>query len=168
LRSAATAFGLTGLALLGGCSKMEEGDLRNYVGQWFSLGETVGFEAQNGCTAGVFRLLDTRIASAMPMVTSTYQAADRLHSRGVMAYNQPHVAPDQTLVDMANDHRALGMVMRRTGLDARPCMSDVIETAFSYALNNPRAVLGFDLETGALMLMDPTHNLLVVAMGEGG
>ena len=144
---------------------MSEAGLRAHMAQWFALGETLGFAAQPGCVAGAFRLIDTQMGSALPVVQSVPRAVQMVQDRGAVALDRAGLPPDQALVDIVNVSRSLGIKMRRAGLEGRACMDDVVESAFRYALENPAAVLGFDRDLGALMLMDPDTSVLIVAIG---
>jgi len=160
-----------GLALicvaLGGCVRMDEAALRAHMAQWFALGPTMGFGAKQDCAAAAFRLVDTEVGSALAVVNSVPKAVNILQLRGTVALDQPDVAPDEGLVELINTDRALGYQMRRAALEGRVCMDEITASAFGYALTNPQAVLAFDASLGALMLLDPGTNVLIVAMGEG-
>jgi hypothetical protein len=153
--------------LIAGCARDDEAAVRARVQQWFSIGETLAFKASIGCATGLFRLTDFQIKSAMPQVRDVPQMLITLKLRGVVALNDVDQPPDQALVDLANAERATGMRMRRVALEARDCMEGRTESAFSYALVNPRAVLAYDRENQALMLLDPKTGVLIVVMGSG-
>lgn len=159
-------LGVVGLLALSGCARVDEGEMRSALGAWFSLGNTVSFTARQGCAAGVFHLTGTEIGSAMPVLRDAVRAAPEIRQRGRMALDDPALAPDRAMVQIANLDRSLGMRMRRAGLDGRACMDDVTESAFHHALINPAALLAYDAELGALILMDPAHALLVITIGE--
>lgn len=161
------ALALAGLLGLQGCGRMEEEALRAHLAQWFALGETVAFAAQSDCAAATFRLVDTQMTSALGVVRAAPRMAQVLRTRGVVALDNPDEAPDAGMVALANADRDLGYRLRRAALEGRICMDDFSESAFRYALDNPRAVLGFDDETSGLMLMDPDTGVLIFAMGEG-
>lgn len=160
------ALGLAGLMALSGCARMAEGEMRAALGQWFALGETVGFAAQQGCAAGVFSLVDTQIGSAMPVVPSAGQAVIMVRERGRMALDDAALTPDRAMVDIANLDRELGMRLRRAALEGRACMDALTESAFRHALTQPEAVLAHDADLGALILMAPREGRLIVAMGD--
>ncbi len=165
--SAAPALALTGVMALGSCDRTDETAMRAHLGQWFALGETMSFDAKWNCAAGAFRLVDTQVGSALPVVGNAPRAMQILLDRGAVALDQAGVAPNQTLIDMVNANRDMGTKMRRAGIDGLTCMDDLTESAFSYALGTPGGLLAFDSELGALILMDRTRALLVVSIGEG-
>lgn len=158
--------GLGGLLTLGGCERLDEAEMRAYLGQYFALGETLSYRATLDCIGGAFRLADGHVSASLPVTRNVRQAVQVIERRGLMALDDPALSPDQAMVDIANTARSLGLAMRRTGLDARDCMDDVAGSAFGYALVNPGAVLAYEVETGALILMDTSLNILVVAMGQ--
>lgn len=156
---------LAGIALLSACARDAEAAQRGRVVAWFALGETVEFAATMNCAVGLYRVADGRIKAAMPVAASAPEMARVLAVRGVAAWTAPALAPDAAMVAMANLDRPTGMAMRRAGLEARACMGMLSESAFHHMLGRPGAVLAWEAETGALMLMDASTGLLIVAMG---
>ena len=153
------------LAVASGCAREDEGVLRARLDRWFSIGDTVAFHASSDCVAAAFRLVQMQVKSPLPVVSAASDALRTLSRRGIVALDDPAQAPDAALVELVNVDRPTGMGMRRAALEGRMCMNDEVESAFRYALDNPRAVLAFEAETGTLMLMDPRTGLLVVARG---
>ncbi len=141
--------------------------MRARLEQWFQLRETVSFDAQYGCAAGVFRLADADIGAAMPVAGSVREMLIALPRRGVAALNDPRQAPDRAMTEAANAERATGMAMRRIGLEARDCLRGPAEGAFRQALISPGAVLAYDRTSATLMLLDPGQGVLIAAMGAG-
>ncbi|MGX0975178.1 hypothetical protein ACSSVY_000876 [Roseovarius sp. MBR-51] len=160
-------FGLAGLVGLSACARDAEVAQRGRLAAWFALGETVEFTAAMHCAVGLYRVADGRIKAAMPVAGSAPEMARVLGARGRAAWGAPGQAPDAAMIAMANVDRPTGMAMRRVGLEARACMGEVSESVFHHLLGKPGAVLAWEAETGALMLMDPGTGLLIVAMGEG-
>ncbi len=152
---------------LGSCARTDETALRAHLGQWFALGETMSFDSNWSCAAGAFRLVDTQVGSALPIIGNAPRAMQVLLDRGAVALDQAGVAPDQTLIDLVNANRDLGTRMRRAAIDGLSCMDELTESAFSYALETPGGLLAFDSNLGALILMDRRRSVLVVSMGEG-
>ena len=155
------------IALVSACARDAEAAQRARLGAWFALGETVEFAATMQCAVGLYRVTDGRIKAAMPVVGSASEMARTLAARGQAAWIAQGLAPDGAMVAMANFDRPIGMAMRRAGLEARACMGPLSESAFHHMLGQPGAVLEWEAETGALVLMDPAAGLLIVAMGAG-
>jgi len=166
-RGAAPALALSGLMAVGGCTRTDETAMRAHLGQWFALGQTMSFDAKWRCAAGSFRLVDTQVASALPVVRNAPRAVSVLLDRGAVALEQSGVPPNQSLINMVNANHDLGSKMRRAGIDARDCMDATTESAFSYALGDPGGLLAYDHQLGALILMDRRRGILVVTMGGG-
>ena len=139
--------------------------MRRALGASFALGETVSYRARLGCAAGVFRLAGTDIRAAMPVLRAPARVAPALVAQGRAALDDPRLTPDRAMVRLANLDRALGMRIRRAGLEGRPCMDEATESAFRHVLTQPAAILAYDAALGAVILMHPGHRLLVVAMG---
>ncbi|MFU8777571.1 MAG: hypothetical protein ACNA7M_07855 [Roseovarius sp.] len=158
---------LAAMALLTACERDSEAAQRGRLGAWFALGETMAFAAKMHCAVGLYRVADGRIKAAMPLAGSAPEMARVLGARGLAAWAVPGLAPDAAMVAMANVDRPTGMAMRRAGLEARACMDATSESAFHHMLGQPGAMLAWEVDTGALMLMDPGTGLLIVAMGEG-
>ena len=156
---------LAALVLLAACARDGEAAQRAWLAAWFSLGETLAFEARRGCAAGLYRVVTPEVKSALP-VTSDVAAMQRaIAGRGAAALDLPGRAADAALVAMANHDRPTGMAMRRAGLEARACMDGQAESAFRHALEDRRTVLAWDSARGALVMLMPAEGLLIVAMG---
>lgn len=153
------------IAFVSACARDAEAVQRGRLGAWFALGETVAFAATMHCAVGLYRVADGRIKAAMPVVGSAPEMARVLATRGIAAWVAPGLAPDAAMVAMANLDRPTGMAMRRAGLEARACMDATSESAFHHMLGQTGAILAWDVDTGALMLMDPGAGLVIVAMG---
>lgn len=155
------------MALVTACARDEEAAQRDRLEQWFSLGETVEFKAERDCAAGVYQVKSGRVKAAMPLTDNVGEMGRVLAARGVVAMERAGQSPDQSMVALANFDRAVGMQMRRAGLEARACMGKITESAFRHAIVTTGATLAYDKESGALMLLEPRSGLLVVAMGAG-
>jgi hypothetical protein len=153
------------IALVAGCARDAEAAQRDRLMAWFAVGETVEFAARSDCAAGLYRLVNGRVKAALPVVDDPGEMRRALAQRGQAALRRAGQSPDQMMVDMANAERPIGMAMRRAGLEARPCMGQATQGAFRHLLETPDAVLAWDAERGALILMDPGSGLLMVAMG---
>lgn len=161
---------LTGLAFLAcagvsACDRADEATLRATAGQWFALGETMGFDTRADCAAAAFRLVDVQIGSGMPVVNSVPRAVRLLAQRGAVAVDNPDQPPDATMFEFAETERFLGFKLRGIALEARLCMDEWTTSAFGLALVNPRAIVAYDQSTQMMMLMDPDTMILVAAMG---
>lgn len=155
------------IALVAACARDAEAAQRGRVAAWFALGDTLEFVAKMQCAVGLYRVADGRVKAAMPVAGSAPEMVRIVASRGVAALTAPGLAPDAAMVAMANFDRPIGMAMRRAGLEARACMGALSESAFHHMLGQPGAVLAWEADRGALMLMDPGTGLLIVAMGAG-
>ncbi len=153
------------LSTLSACWREDEAALRDRMERWFSIGETVAFHTTRQCSAAVFRLVQMEVKAPLAVVSATPDVPRALARRGAVALDAPGIAPDAALVEIANSDRATGMNMRRAALEGRLCMNDHTESAFRYALDNPRTILAYTSEPSTIMLMDPHTGLLVVAMG---
>ncbi len=165
LRNATGMLVLMALAMA--CARDEEAAQRDRLDQWFSLGETLAFEAASGCAAAVYEVKSGGVKAAMPLTGSADEMVRVLGQRGRAALVQPGETPDQAMVGLVNHKRDLGMRLRRTGLEGRDCMGEITESAFRHAIDTRGAILAFDEASGSLMLLEPKSGLLIVAMGAG-
>ena len=156
---------LAALSLTAACARDDEAAMRARLDQWFSLGETVGFSATRECAAGAFRLVEPSIRAPMPVTSGAREMLHRLDQSGRAALDDRRQAPDAGLIALINEDRASGMQVRRAALEGRGCMDATVESAFRYALDEPRSVLAFDRDSGSLMILDPVTGLVVVTVG---
>jgi len=154
------------LALLSGCQREDEAAQRAWLGQWFSLGETQAFAARRGCAVGLYDLVTGQVKSALAVTDSVAGMQREIAARGAAALDMPGQGADMAMVAMANHHRPTGMAMRRAGLEARDCMSEMSESAFRHALDDSATVLAWDETRGALILMARAAGYLIVVQGE--
>lgn len=157
---------LAALALLAACQREDEVGQRAWLGQWFSLGETLAFDARRGCAVGLYDLVTGQVKSALAVTDSVAGMQREIAARGAAALDMPGQGADMAMVAMANHHRPTGMAMRRAGLEARACMNEASESAFRHALNDSSTVLVWDETRGALILMARVAGYLVVVQGE--
>ncbi|MCQ0092574.1 hypothetical protein [Roseovarius sp. M141] len=154
-----------GALALAGCNRTNEADLRALLAGWLPLGETMSFAATGSCAAGLFQVVDSRIASRMRIANSVREAAMILKSHDQVAIVASRLTPDAALLELIEIERPTGMQMRLAGLEGRACMDPAAEAAFAAALVNPAAVVLMDRGTGVLALMDVEDGLLIAAMG---
>ncbi|MEQ8901576.1 MAG: hypothetical protein RID11_20170 [Roseovarius sp.] len=157
---------LAALALVAGCQREDEAAQRVWLGQWFSLGDTQAFEARRGCAVGLYDLVTGQVKSALSVTDSVAGMQREIALRGAAALDMPGQGADMAMVVMANYHRPTGMAMRRAGLEARTCMTEVTESAFRHALDETGTVLAWDETRGALILMTRAPGYLIVVQGE--
>jgi hypothetical protein len=153
------------VVLTGACARDDEAAMRARLSAWFGLGETLAFYARSDCAVAVFRLSHGGIGASVPVGTSVPEMLRALPGRAAAAVDDPDLAPDAAMVEIANAERPTGMAMRRASLEARACMDDRVESAFRRVLLNPRAILAYDPRERAVMLLDRESGLLFVAMG---
>jgi len=156
---------LAAATLVSGCARDDEASMRARLAQWFDLGETLAFSAQQGCAAGAFRLVHDQIGAGVQVERDLGAMLRALPQRGVAAVDDPALSPDVAMVQAANAQRSLGMGMRRAALEARACMAGDLGREFHRLLGRNEAVLAYETGEGAVMLVDRANRVLVVAMG---
>ncbi|WP_138933638.1 hypothetical protein [Roseovarius arcticus] len=153
------------LLAIAGCKRASEAEMRTMLAEWVPLGDTVAFEATRGCAAGLFDVVDGRIASRMRVATSVQEAAMVLRGNAAVAIDDTSLTPDAAMLELMQADRSAGMTMRMAGLEGRVCMDSDVQGAFAAALVNPRAVLLVGHDRRILALMDVDAGLLIAAMG---
>ncbi|MHA7850122.1 hypothetical protein [Roseovarius sp.] len=153
------------LGLTGACTREDEAVLRARLAEWFSIAETLAFQAERDCAAAMFRLSAADVKAQMPLVSGVRAMLQQLERQGRAALDMRGVSPDEGLVALVDIDRPRGMAMRRAALEGRVCMSAPMEDAFLRALQNRRGVLAWDAVSGTIIILDPDSGLLVVAMG---
>jgi len=151
--------------MVAGCGPEDESAMRERLGQYFSLRDTVAYEARRPCVAGVFHLADDRIKAPMPVAHGVGEMLALLAREDLALLKDRRHSPDAAFVTVMNAERARGMQMRRAGLEARACMDATIETTFRHALDGVGNMVAYDVKSGLLMLVDRDTRLLVVARG---
>lgn len=141
--------------------------MRDRVSQFLTLGQTLSFRARIDCSAAAFRLTDDEIGSKVAVEPNIIDMIQRLDSWTVVAVDDPELSPDAAMVAAANYLRHRGMAMRRTVLEARACMDDLLITEFGRLLVAPEAIFAYDSATPSVMIIDKLNRVVVVARGSG-
>lgn len=159
---------LAALVVLAGCAREEAAAQRARLAQWFSLGDTVSFEARRGCAVGLYEVVARDVKSALPLLGDVVQMHREIARRGAAALDVAGRGADAAMLAMAGYDRGTGMAMRRAGLEARDCMDARSEDVFTRALSRPGAVMAWHAETGTLILMPGDARLLIAVQGARG
>ncbi|MEI4231989.1 hypothetical protein [Roseovarius sp. D22-M7] len=156
---------LAALLLLAGCAREEAEVQRARLEPWFSLGETLAFEARRGCAVGLYEVVARDVKSALPLMGDVVQMHREIARRGAAALIVAGRGADTAMLAMAGHDRGTGMAMRRAGLEARDCMDARSEDVFIRALSRPGAVMAWHAESGTLILMPGDARLLIAVQG---
>jgi hypothetical protein len=156
---------LAALVVVAGCAREQAEAQRARLAQWFSLGETLSFEARPGCAVGLYELVTRDVKSALPLMPDVVQMHRQIARRGAAALNVVDQGADGALLAMAGHDRSTGMAMRRAGLEARGCMDARGEDVFARALGQPGAVMAWHEESGTLMLIPGDARELIAVQG---
>lgn len=167
-RSAARAIG-AGLVLLiaAGCAKQKEEDVRTRLDDWVNLGETLYFYAEPSCSAAVFDLKSTRISSTVTRARTLQKGQNAIAREQPVFFDMrgesPHSVTEQLM--NASLHDGLGLIS--SGVAAKNCMTEKLQTYYFQALVDENADLVFDPEEKAMIVVDSENRWLFYARGEG-
>ncbi len=167
-RTAARAIG-AGLILLAiaGCSKQKEDDVRTRLSDWVNLGETLYFYADIGCSAAVFDLKSTRISSKVTRARTLQTGVKMLGRDGPVFFDIKGETPHSVSEAMmnANLHRGIGMIS--SGIAAKNCMTETLQTYYLRALLDENGDLVYDPQEKAMIVLDGENRWLFYARGDG-
>lgn len=167
-KSAKRAIG-AGLACLmvAGCAKQNEEDVRTRVSSWMNLGETLYFHSQPGCSAAVFDLKSTRISSKVTRARTLQTGVKMLGRDGPVFFDIKGETPHSVSEAMmnANLHRGIGMIS--SGIAAKNCMTETLQTYYLRALLDENADLVYDPQEKAMIVLDGENRWLFYARGDG-
>lgn len=161
------SFFLVVLGGVGACSKDQEADVRALLTRYFSLGETVYFEAKLECTAAMFKVQTDDIKSAARVNSDAGAALFEYKRSGIMALADPTKTPDEGFLELMNTDRVIGVAMQGASILAKNCMDEATISGFFYAMSNPSASMIFLRDGGAMAVLDPATRLVIYARGDG-
>lgn len=161
-------FGLFGLTLLlSGCTRHGEAEVRTMLTRWFSLGETEYFKSTFDCTAAMFHVQTDQVKSALQINTDAGTALFEYGRSGTMVLANPEQTPNEGFLELMNTDRPIGIAMQAASVLGKNCMDEYIESAFFYAMQNPKSVMVFRRDEMAMVLLDPRTRLVIFASGDG-
>ncbi|OUS20687.1 hypothetical protein A9Q95_10285 [Rhodobacterales bacterium 59_46_T64] len=161
------ALGLLGVggAVLTGCDRHGEDEVRAALERWFYLGDATYFASNSACTAAMYKAQSFDVKSSLRTENSVEAAIYGYKQSGTFALQRAGITPDQAFLDAMNADRPLGVLIQAAGLEGKNCMDETITSAFHYALSNPEGVIVFDKDLGALIMLDPRTRLVIFASG---
>ncbi len=160
--------GLAVLALCGlaGCVMDEEQDVRAQLDRWVNLGDTIYFKSERKCTAGAFKVEETRVRSFITRVRNIPRGLRLIGENTSVAFDLTGQSPTQVSSALMEADLARGMAILSSGLAARACMTAEASDAYYKALRSPDAVLIVDPEAKALAVLDRQNRWVFYARGE--
>lgn len=160
-------IGLLGLILLlAGCTRHSEAEVRERLTRWFSLGETLYFKSSLGCTAALFKVQTDQVKSALQPNSDAGTALFEYGRSGLMVLANPAQSPNDGFLELMNADRPIGIAMQSAAIMGKSCMDENMESAFFYAMQNPKATLVFNREDTSMVLIDPGTRLVIFASGD--
>ncbi|MDQ7069475.1 MAG: hypothetical protein Q9M48_01795 [Rhodobacterales bacterium] len=159
-------IGLFGLILLlAGCERHSEAEVRAQLTRWFALGETVYFKTTYDCTAAMFKVQTDQMKSALQPNSDAGTALFQYGRSGMMVLANPTQKPNDGFLELMNMDRPIGIAMQAASVLGKKCMDENMESAFFYAMQNPKATMVFSREDMSMVLMDPGTRLVIFASG---
>ncbi|MDQ2088322.1 hypothetical protein [Marimonas arenosa] len=156
---------LTGLLTLTACDRHSEDEARTLLSGWVDLGDTLYFESQSGCTAGVFRVKSADVKARVPVFDSAQAVVMNGKQEGPFALREPGKTADQLFIDLMNAHRPTGVAVQSASVEARPCMNDKARNSFFSVLNADRSVVIFSRADRAYAVLDPLRGIVMLTSG---
>ena len=156
---------LAGLLAVAGCDRHSEDDARALLAGWFDLGETLYFESQSGCTAGVFRVRTMDVKSRVPLFGSAEAVVASGRQDDAFAVSVSGSTADKLFIDLMNAHRPTGVAIQAAGLAARECMNEKARNSFFAVLNADPSVVVFSRAEASFAVLDPVRGIVVLTSG---
>ncbi len=147
------------------CARHSEDELRARLKNWFSLGDTLYFQSQMGCTAALFAAQSDGVKAALPLGNQAETAVFDLRQRGVIGLMKADRSPDQWFIDVMNADRPTGVAVQAAAIRAKACMSEDMRAQFQKALRQKGAVFVYDDKLKILALFDPESRRVLVSGG---
>lgn len=166
IRHLVLGFNLAALALLTGCAKDTEEDVRTTLSSWVALAETVYFSSKGDCTAGLFKTQRTGFSEAVVHVRGVRGGLQALKTGATVAFDVSRLSPNEVSQQITSANLAEGIAVISSGAGGRRCMSDDIADRFYGALTAPSSVMIFDTAANALAVLRPELGLLFFARGD--
>ena len=162
---AGAVLALAGLLAVAGCDRHSEDDARALLSGWFDLGDTLYFESQRGCTAGVFRVKTMDVKSRVPLFDDAQAVVMNGKQDGPFALSVPGVTADKLFIELMNAHRPTGVAIQAAGLEAKPCMNQKASNSFYAALLADPSVVVFSRPDATFAVLDPLRGIVVLTSG---
>lgn len=160
------ALAVAVIAALAGCAMDSETKVRDELGAWVNLGETVYFESRMDCTAALFKTRSTTVRASVNMVR-TLPDGLRLIGAGEtvgfdLAKQSPNAISEQVMsADLPN---GLGLVS--SGISGKNCMTDTVQRAYLTALTSDNSIMIYAPSNNALAVLDVQQGQVFFARGD--
>lgn len=165
VRAASVACLLAGTLALSGCSK--EAALRDRLGAYFALGDTLYYEQKYSCQAAVFRARDNDPRPALALSDDSAKAQAAFRDSGLAAVANPRATP-KDLADamLMSDDGALGRQVLAAAALVGKCVDDDRAYLIKRALLGRGNLLGYDTQLGGAFLLDRETRVLIFFAGD--
>jgi hypothetical protein len=164
-RAASVACLLAGALTLGGCSK--EAALRDRLGAFFALGDTLYYQQELRCRAAVFRATDNAVGEALLVHADPYEAQAAYRQTGLGAVQNAAVPPrDLAEVMLLSGDGALGKQALAAAALVGDCLDEATSRRIRLALQEKGNLLGYDAELGGAFLLDRSTRTVIFFAGE--
>lgn len=152
------------MLILAACDLDKEDAVRAQADRWVFLGETIHFNSNRGCTAGLFEA--KRIKSSVRTVQDTDRALRLIRQGTVVAFRFPDMSPAEIQQEVDSIDRSVGLAILASGLAVRDCLPEDLKDTFANVLAADDATLIFDPQNSALVLFEPGEKRIFFARGQ--
>ncbi len=159
------ALAILAIAGLTGCAQDRESAVREELGQWLILGETLYFESSIECTAAVFVLRGAEIRETIPVVALITPGIRFLKEGRAVAFDVPDVSPSDISETIMSTDLPTGIGLLSSGVAAKNCMGEDTRDSYLAALTASGAVLIFDPSGNGLAVLDRAGKRVFFARG---
>lgn len=155
-RAGRVPFVLTAIALLflTACALDRQGAVRAQLDGWVVLRETLYFNSNRICTAGLFATGASTILSGAKKVRSIERGVREIGQGDAVAFDIPGLSPADVQSAIDATTRPVSLAILTSALAVRDCLTDDLRETFTNALFAPDAVLIFDPASRAVAVVD--------------
>ncbi|GGB22294.1 hypothetical protein [Allosediminivita pacifica] len=158
---------LASLAALASCAQEREAELRARLDGWVYLGRTLHFESRFRCTAAVFEVALPIYRSAPARARSISGAVKHLHLGRPVIFDLVGRSPDALSSELMSTELSSGLGLVSNALRAgEDCLEGEMAAGFFRVITSEDALLLYDPENGALVLLYPPEHLALYMRGD--
>lgn len=156
---------LAGLAAVAGCALDKEADVRARLDGWLMLGDTLYFESNRDCTAGLFALTGRTHRSGLKVSRNLSNGITWIRQGRAVAFDMPGRSPTYISERLTTEDLPNGLGVLSSGVTTTHCMTEEVKSAYVETLNAAGGLLIFDTEDNALAIVTADRSHVFFARG---
>ncbi|MCW9043523.1 MAG: hypothetical protein OQK05_09300 [Pseudopelagicola sp.] len=158
--------GVLALAVLAGCAKDDEAEVRAELGDWVTPGATLYFQSRLGCTAARFETRSPRPLPGVAMAQSLADVMRHVAAERTVAFNVEGHSPTRVSEEVMRANLPGGIGLLSAGVGGKACMDDAEQARYVTALNDPGVVMIYAPQGNALVLLDTGRREVFFVRGD--